>query len=55
MCIDDGRVVSNFVAQVNNMYTAVYLSYRTQKMTTKNLLRAVMVAGTEEGALDGLW
>jgi uncharacterized protein CbrC (UPF0167 family) len=29
MCIDDGRVVSNFVAQVN-MRTAVYSSYRAE-------------------------
>lgn len=65
MCIDDGRVVSNFVAQVYSFVLASFfkmLYFCCIKMDSFMcfdlfwiLLTLNFVAGLEEGANDCLW
>jgi hypothetical protein len=58
MCIDDGRVVSNFVAQVATSCRLLFWhldAYAPHFLYIEMLLVELWFSGAEEGAFDCLW
>lgn len=51
MCIDDGRVVSNFVAQVGSVFLSSYLP----ALVMKEILKLENFTGIEETAINSIW